>query len=44
MADIPGDSASELGLLRIAFEGGFSLTCEYAAPRLRLTAKRSLSG
>jgi hypothetical protein len=44
MADVPSDTASELGLLRIAFEGGFSLSCDYAAPRLRLTAKRSLAG
>lgn len=41
MATAPGDAASELGLLRIAFEGGFGVTAEYDAPRLRLVAKRS---
>lgn len=40
MAAAPGDGASELGLLRIAFEGGFDITASYQAPRLRLVARR----
>lgn len=43
MAETPGDSASELGLLRIAFEGQFTLACDYTPPRLRLVATRGLS-
>jgi hypothetical protein len=43
MATTPGDSASELGLLRIAFEGRFSLTAEYKAPRLLLIARRKVA-
>jgi hypothetical protein len=43
MANIPSDSASELGLLRIAFEGRFSLTAEYRARRLRLQARRRIT-
>jgi hypothetical protein len=44
MATTPGDSASELGLLRIAFEGGFTLTADYQEPRLRIRAKRATQG
>jgi hypothetical protein len=42
LARRPGEVACELGLLRIAFEGGFELSVEYAAPRLVLSATRKL--
>jgi len=41
MAHSPSESASELGLLRIVFEGRFRLTCRYAHPMLRIEATRS---
>jgi hypothetical protein len=42
LARRPGEVACELGLLRIAFEGGFTLSAEYASPRLVLSATRTL--
>ena len=43
MAKAPSESASQLGLLRIAFEGGFKLDAEYDAPRLRVEARRRVN-
>lgn len=43
MASRPGESESELGLLRIGFEGGFALTCSYVAPDLSIRATRSIA-
>jgi hypothetical protein len=34
---------SQLGLLRIAYEGNFRLSCSYQAPRLTICAERKLS-
>jgi hypothetical protein len=42
MAARPGEAESELGLLRIAFEGGFALTCTYVEPNLSIRATRSI--
>ncbi len=42
MASRPGESESELGLLRIGFEGGFSVTCTYNEPDLTIRATRSI--
>jgi hypothetical protein len=40
MLETPSDSASHLGLLRIAYEGGFRLSCAYEAPVLTIIAER----
>lgn len=42
MASRPGESESELGLLRIGFEGGFGVTCSYDEPDLTIRATRSI--
>lgn len=42
MLDNPADLGSCLGLLRIAYEGNFTLTAVYEAPRLTICATRIL--
>jgi hypothetical protein len=37
----PRQQRAKLGLLRVAFEGGFRLTCSYEAPYLEVTAERA---
>jgi hypothetical protein len=36
----PALPRAQLGLLRVAFEGGFRLSCKYAAPSLEISAER----
>lgn len=36
----PALPRAQLGLLRVAFEGGFRLSCTYAAPSLEIAAER----
>lgn len=38
----PTSTASQLGLLRIAFEGQFALSASYDAPRLTVSAERRI--
>ena len=38
----PAEADSQLGLLRIAYEGNFRLSCTYEAPVLVITAERRL--
>jgi hypothetical protein len=40
MLESPGDPHSYLGLLRIAYEGNFRLSCDYTAPVLTIIAHR----
>jgi hypothetical protein len=38
--DNPGLPRAQLGLLRVAFEGGFQLSCNFKAPVLEIVAER----
>jgi hypothetical protein len=40
MLESPADQRSSLGLLRIAYEGNFRLSCSYEAPVLTIVAQR----
>ncbi len=40
----PSLPRAQLGLLRMAFEGGFRLSCSVAGPELQIVAERSCSG
>lgn len=39
--DNPGLSRAQLGLLRVAFEGGFRLSCKYEPPYIEIVAERT---
>jgi hypothetical protein len=39
--DDPSLPRAQLGMLRIAFEGGFRLSCSFDAPRLEIVAQRA---
>jgi hypothetical protein len=41
MAENPLDGATGLGLYRIAFEGGFSVSASYEQPTMTIVAERS---
>ena len=40
----PSLPRAQLGLLRMAFEGGFRLSCSFAAPELQIVAERPCTG
>jgi hypothetical protein len=40
----PGLPRAQLGLLRIAFEGGFKLSCSYKPPSVEIVAERTCCG
>jgi hypothetical protein len=40
----PSLPRAQLGLLRMAFEGGFQLSCSVAGPELQIIAERACSG
>ena len=40
----PSLPRAQLGLLRMAFEGGFRLTCVFDAPELQIIAERACTG
>jgi len=40
----PSLPRAQLGLLRMAFEGGFRLTCVFEAPQLQIIAERACTG
>jgi hypothetical protein len=37
----PDEPRAKLGLLRMAFEGGFRLSCRFEAPELHIIAERA---
>jgi hypothetical protein len=43
LAENPHESATQLGLCRVAFEGEFALSASYEHPRLVIEAQRSVS-
>jgi hypothetical protein len=40
----PSLPRAQLGLLRMAFEGGFRLSCSFEAPQLQIVAERACTG
>jgi len=40
----PSLPRAQLGLLRMAFEGGFRLSCSFEAPQLQIIAERACTG
>jgi hypothetical protein len=40
----PSLPRTQLGLLRMAFEGGFRLSCSFEAPQLQIIAERACTG